>query len=119
MNNLNSVLLEGNLAKDPEIREVSGGKVVAGFCLALNRYFKSADGYKKEVVFIDIDAWGKLADVCQQRMTKGSGVRVIGRLKQDSWESSDGQKKSKIKVVADHLEVKPATRKQPLMEESA
>ncbi|MBN2651128.1 MAG: single-stranded DNA-binding protein [Spirochaetales bacterium] len=112
MNNLNSVLLEGNLVRDPDFKTLDSGTSLLVFSVALNRYYKGEDGYKKDVVFIDVDVWGKQASNCVDRLQKGSLVRVIGRLKQDIWENHEGKKVSKIKVVADHIEIKTLQSKQ-------
>lgn len=106
MNNLNSVLLEGNLVRDPDFKTLDSGTNLLTFSIALNRYYKADEGFKKEVVFIDVDVWGKQASSCVDRLEKGTLVRVIGRLKQDVWETADGRRASKIKVVSDHLEIK-------------
>ena len=77
--------------------------------MATNRYFKSGEEIQHEVSYFDVEAWGKLADSCHSLLVKGSGVRVVGRLKQDRWNSEDGKARSRVKIVAEHIEAKPVT----------
>lgn len=102
----NRVLLAGNLTRDPEVRVLSGDKSVASFGLAVNRKFKSNDGQlKEEVTFVDIEAWGRTAELVGQYLTKGRGCFVEGRLKLDSWDDKEsGQKRSKLKIVAESVQ---------------
>src|SRR3990172_8622558 len=95
----NKVILIGNLTKDPELRYNPNGTAVANFGIALNRRYKQGDEYREEVSYIDIVVFGKQAENCGQYLNKGSGVLVEGRLQQRRWES-EGQKKSKVEVVA-------------------
>ena len=104
MNNLNSVLIEGNLVKDPKSRTVEGGSKVCNFTIACNRYFKGKDGYEKFVDFIEIEAWNQVAETCIKQGYKGRGVRIVGRLKQDRWTGVNGTPYNKLKVVAEHVE---------------
>ena len=99
MNNLNSVLIEGNMVRDPLIRSTSKGTPVCNFSIASNRYFHQDSALEKEVGFFDIEAWGKLADACGNQGRKGRGVRVVGRLKQDRWTGNDGKNHSKVSIV--------------------
>ena len=107
MNNLNTVLIEGNLTKDPELSYTSEGTAVCRFTVANNRSYKKDDDWVKEVSFFDVSAWAKLAEVCGEFLKKGRGVRVVGRLKQERWETDGGEKRSKIVVYAEHVEFKP------------
>jgi single-strand DNA-binding protein len=104
MNNLNSVLVEGNLVRDPNYRETSKGTPLCTFSIASNRYFKQNDEMEKEVSFFDVETWAKLAESCEKLGHKGRGVRVVGRLKQDRWTDNDGKARSKISIVAEHVE---------------
>jgi len=81
MNNLNSILIEGNLVRDPLLRSTPKGTSVCTFSLASNRFYKQDTGFEKEVSFFDVDTWGKLAEACYSKGRKGRGVRVVGRLK--------------------------------------
>ncbi len=101
---INRVLLGGNLTRDPQVRFLANERAVANFGLAINRRFKGADGQmKEEVTFVDIEAWGRTAELVGQYLTKGRACFVEGYLKLDSWEK-DGQKHQKLKVVADNVQ---------------
>jgi single-strand DNA-binding protein len=104
---LNSVLLEGNLVRDPEVRDLEAGKTVCKLSVASNSYYKKDDETHQEVSYFDVDAWGTLAKNCAQYLEKGRGVRVIGRLKQDRWHDADGKGRSRVKIIAKHVEFKP------------
>ncbi len=96
----NQVTLMGNLTRDPELRTTPNGQSVCSFSLALNRSYKGADGEWKEATdFVDIVAWGPLGERVAQYLTKGRPALVSGRLQSSSWEK-DGQKRSKVEVVA-------------------
>ena len=107
MNNLNSVLLEGNLTRDPELRYTPTGTAVCNLAIACNRYYKQEEELQQEVSYFEITAWTRLAEVCGEYLKKGRGVRVVGRLKQDRWSDPEGQNRSKVFVVAEHVEFKP------------
>jgi single-strand DNA-binding protein len=111
MNNLNSILIEGNLVRDPLYRTTPKGTPLCTFTLASNRFFKQDSGLEKEVGFFDVESWAKLAENCNNLGRKGRGVRVVGRLKQERWNGSDGKAHSKIAIVAEHVEFKPEFRK--------
>ena len=112
MNNLNSILIEGNLVRDPLLRSTTKGTHVCTMSLASNRYFKQDTGFEKEVSFFDVETWAKLADACYAKGKKGRGVRVVGRLKQDRWNDLDGKQRSKITIVAEHIEFRPELKKE-------
>ena len=77
------------------------------FALASNRFFKQDDETQKEVSYFDVTTWSRLAEVCGEYLKKGRGVRVVGRLKQDRWTGPEGQARSKVMIVAEHVEFKP------------
>lgn len=107
---LNAVCIAGHLTRDPESR-AAGSTTVSAFGVALNRSFKKADGTKgEEVSFVDVEAWGKTGELVMQYLKRSSPVIVEGRLKQDSWEK-DGQKRSKLFVIADRVHFLPAAAK--------
>ncbi len=96
----NQVILMGNLTRDPELRQTPNGQNVCAFSLALNRSFKGGDGEWKEATdYVDIVAWGPLGERVAQYLSKGRPCLVNGRLQSSSWEK-DGQKRSKVEVVA-------------------
>jgi single-strand DNA-binding protein len=101
MASFNKVILAGNLTRDPELRYTPKGSAVAGFSLAVNRTWKTESGEsKEEVSFIEVEAWGRQAEVIAQYMRKGRPLLIEGRLKQDTWEDKNThQKQSKLKVV--------------------
>ncbi len=107
MNNLNSILVEGNLTRDPAFSESPKGKSVCSFTIATNRYYKQEEEYQSEVSYLDVETWAKLADVCRDHLAKGRGVRIVGRVKQDRWMDQEGKNRSRIKIVAEHVEFKP------------
>ena len=107
MNNLNSILIEGNLVKDPELSYTPKGTAVCKFTVACNRFFKQDQETQKEVSFFDVTTWTRLAEVCGEYLKKGRGVRVVGRLKQDRWTDPDGKTHSRVIVIAEHVEFKP------------
>ena len=111
MNNLNSILVEGNLVRDPELSYTTKGTAVCKFSVACNRFFKQEAEMQKEVSYFDISCWTRLAEVCGEYLKKGRGVRVVGRLKQDRWTDADGKSHSKIFIVAEHVEFKPQLKK--------
>lgn len=110
MNNLNSILLEGNLTRDPELSYTPKGTAVCKFSIAVNRSFKKDDGYEKEVSYFDVSTWTRLAEVCGEYLKKGRGVRVVGRLKQERWIGPDSKPQSRIEIVAEHVEFKPESK---------
>jgi len=100
MANLNKVMLMGNLTRDVELRYIPSGSAVANFTLAMNRVFKLQTGEKKEEVsFVKVIVWGRMAEICNEYLKKGSPAFVEGRLQSRSWEQ-DGQKRSALEVVA-------------------
>ncbi len=104
MNNLNSVILEGNLVKDPEGRLTPKGTPVCLFTLASNRSYKLDGVRQDEVSYIDIEVWGKIAESCEKHLRKGRGARIVGRLKQDRWTDSQGGQHYRVKIVGEHVD---------------
>lgn len=101
---LNNVTLAGNLTRDPEKRIVGNQQSVVNFGLAINRRYTSNTGERKEeVTFIDVEAWGKTAELVDQYLSKGRNVLIEGRLKLDQWEDQNGQKRSRVRVVANRI----------------
>jgi single-strand DNA-binding protein len=112
MNNLNSILIEGNMVRDPLLRSTPKGTSVCTFSLASNRFFKQDTGFEREVSFFEVETWAKLAEACNNLGKKGRGVRVVGRLKQDRWTGNDGKPHSKVAIVAEHVEFRPEFKKE-------
>jgi single-strand DNA-binding protein len=97
MSSYNKTIMLGNLARDPESRQVGGNKV-ARLVVAVNDQY-----LKDKVSYFDVEAWGKLGELCQKYLTKGRSVLVEGRMLQDIWEK-DGKKNSSVYVKADNVQ---------------
>ena len=102
MASYNKVILMGNLTRDPELKYLPSGTAVANFGLAMNEtYTDRQTGEKKEeVCFVDVEAWGRQAEIANEYLQKGSSVFVDGSLRFDSWEADDGTKRSRLRVRA-------------------
>jgi len=108
MNNLNSVLIEGNLVRDPDSKVFDEEKTLATMVIATNRYYTDKEGeYIQEVSYFTITAWGKLAQNCIEYLHKGRGIRVVGRLRQERWKESNNDMRERIGIVAEHIEFMP------------
>jgi len=105
MASFNKVILMGNLTRDPEIKQAPSGNSVADFRLAVSeRYRDKQTGETKEVTcYVDVAAWGRQAEVCQQYLAKGRSVLVEGRLQYDEWKTKEGENRSKLRVRADNI----------------
>jgi single-strand DNA-binding protein len=110
MNNLNSIIVEGNLTQDPELKFTPKGTAVGHMRLATNRYWKNEGVRQEEVSFFDIEVWGRLAATCGEYLEKGRGVRVVGRLKQNRWQDEFGNERSRVIIVGEHVEFKPQSK---------
>lgn len=100
----NKIILNGNLSKDIEIRYTQGGSAISNTAIATSRKFKSATGEKKEeTLFVDITFFGRISEIANQYLRKGSKVLVDGRLKLDQWTDKQGNKRSKHSVVVESL----------------
>ena len=107
MPNFNKVILMGNLTRDPELRQTPKGTSVCAFGMAVNRVFRTADGgeQQEETTFIDLEAWGRQAEIISKYVSKGNPLFVEGRLRLDSWESKTGEKRSKLKVIVENMQL--------------
>jgi len=104
MANLNKVMIIGNVGTDPEMRFTPNGNPVTTFRIATSRNFTTSEGEKKqETEWFTVVTWSKLAESCNQFLTKGRRAYVEGRLRTRSWEGQDGQKRSKVEIVADRV----------------
>jgi len=97
----NTVTIVGNLTRDPELRFTPSGAAVANFGVAWN--LKGRDGQEDKVSYFDVTCWRQLAENVSDSLTKGSRVVVHGRLDQRSWETQDGDRRSKVEVIADDV----------------
>lgn len=104
MASFNKTILVGNMTRDPELRHTPSGAAVTDVGLAVNDRVKRGDEWVDEVTFVEITCWGKTAETIGQYLHKGDPVLFEGRLKLDTWEK-DGQKHSKLKVVADRMQM--------------
>jgi single-strand DNA-binding protein len=106
MASFNRVILMGNLTRDPELRYTPSGMAVTDIGLAVNDRRKNATGeWVDEVTFVDVTLWGRTAEIASEYLSKGSPALFEGRLKLDSWEGNDGQKRTKLKVVGERMQL--------------
>ena len=107
MASYNRVILMGNLTRDPEMKYIPSGTAVTNFGLAISeRYTDRQTGEQKEnVCFVDVEAWGRQAEIVNEYLTKGSPVFIEGSLKFDSWETEDGSKRSRLSVRVFRLQL--------------
>jgi len=100
MASFNKVILLGNLTRDPELRVTPGGQSICKIGLATTRVFNDKEGnQREETTFVDVDSFGKQADVISQYFTKGKPILVEGRLRLDQWETNEGEKRNKLKIM--------------------
>lgn len=105
MASYNRVILMGNITRDIELKYIQSGTAVTELGLAVNDRRKTSSGeWVDETTFVDVTLWGRTAEVASEYLSKGSAVLVEGRLKLDQWET-DGQKRSKLRVVADKMQM--------------
>ena len=105
MSSFNKVILLGNLTRDPEMRVTVNGNSICKLGLAVSRTYNTRDGERREeTAFIDIDAFGKQAEVIAKYMRKGRPIMIEGRLKFDQWETNEGQKRSKLGVILENFQ---------------
>lgn len=111
MANANLVVIMGNLTRKPELRSTPGGRSVTTLGIAVNRVYRDKNtGDKVENTdFIDVSVWGRQAENCEKYLSKGSGVYVEGRLNLRRWESSNGDPRSKLEVVARNVQFLPSS----------
>jgi single-strand DNA-binding protein len=105
MSNGNSVTIVGNITRDPELRFTPSGQATATFGLAVNRRWQNrqTQEWEEATSFFDVVCWREMAENASESLARGSRVIVTGRLEQRSWETADGEKRSKIEVVADEI----------------
>jgi len=101
---LNKVMIIGHLGRDPEMRFTPSGRPVTTFSVAVSRSWNTADGERRsETEWFNIVAWGNLAEICKQYLHKGQQVYIEGRLQTRRWEDNDGQKRTRVEVVANEM----------------
>jgi single-strand DNA-binding protein len=103
----NTVTITGNATREPELRYTPSGQAVASFGVAVNRRWQNrqTQEWEEAVSFFDVTAWSQLAENIAESVAKGTRVTVTGRLDQRSWETPEGDKRSKIEIVADDIAV--------------
>ena len=101
----NTITVVGNCTRDPELRFTPSGQAVAAFGLAVNRRWQNrqTQEWEEKVSFFDVTCWAQMAENVAESVQKGTRVVVTGRLDQRSWETNDGEKRSKVEIVADEI----------------
>lgn len=107
MASLNKIMLIGNVTRDPELKYTPKGSAVADLGLAVNRTYTNQNNEKvEETTFVDVELWGRLAEIAGEYAKKGRSIFIEGRLRMDSWEDkTSGQKRSRLKVVGEGLQL--------------
>lgn len=120
MASLNKIFLIGNLTRNPDLRGTPGGASICELGLAVNRRYTSNGQEKEEVVFIDVNAWGKIAESCHRNLSKGSQIMVEGRLTMDQWQDrNSGETRRKIIVTAENIQFLPSSNRSQSAESSS
>ncbi len=108
MSNYNKVIQVGRMVADPEIRRIPSGTAVCEFSIAVTRSWKVDEEWKEHCSFFNCVAWGQKAEYMAEKFHKGDCVLVEGRLEQDRWETADGDKRSKVKIITEVVKfIKP------------
>ena len=121
---LNSVNIMGNLTRDPELKYTNSGKSVCNLSIANNRVYSKGSEKVTEVSYFDVEVWGAVAENCAKYLSKGSGIIVEGRLRQDRWER-DGKTQSRVRITANNIHFMPkrgdapARQQEPSYDDSA
>lgn len=116
MKDLNNVTLLGRLTKDAELRYTNGGTAIAAFSIAVNRTRKNGEQYEDEANFFDSILIGRLAEGVHPYLKKGQQVAVSGELHQNRWQTREGENRSRVEIVANHLQLvggRPGESRQP------
>ena len=104
MANGNTVTVVGNVTRDPELRFTSSGQALASFGLAVNRRWQNRNNeWEESTSFFDVTCWAQMAENVAESIPKGARVVVTGRLDQRSWETQEGDKRSKVEIIADEI----------------
>ena len=120
MNNLNTVLMEGTLTRDPQREDTTAEFSMCKLVMANNRYFYGKERkWVKDSSYFYVYVYGPVAEACLRYLKKGRGIRVVGRLKQHSWKGNDGYWRERIYLIAEHIEFQPEkkTDDQPEVEQ--
>lgn len=106
MASFNKVILVGNITRDVQVKYTTGGTAMAEIGLAVNRRWldKTSNQWKDETTFVDVQLWGRTAEIAGEYLRKGSSVLIEGRLQLDQWDDKEsGQKRSKLRVVGEQM----------------
>ncbi len=108
MNNINCLVVEGNITREPAFRTTPNGFPICKIPIAVNHYYKKAASgeYENEVSYFDVETFGKLAEICAKFSQKGRGLSVVGRLKQNRWTTPEGKNTSRVTIIAEKIEFK-------------
>lgn len=104
MADYNRVIVAGRLTRDPELRYIPSGTAVSELGVVVNDRVKKGNEYVDEPCWLECVAWGRTAELANEYLTKGSPLLIEGRLKTDSWEDKDGNKRSKTRITIDKLQ---------------
>jgi len=107
MSDLNEVVVSGRLTRDAELRYTPNGTAVTDIIVASNRIWSKDSEKQEEATFVDVTIWGKQAESLAKYMTKGRHVMLTGRLKLNKWETDEGEKRSKLTVTAEKVNLTP------------
>ena len=102
--NINSVVLVGNLTKDPELRHTPAGTAVTTLRIAVNDRVKRGEEWQDAAYYFDVTVWGRDAENCAQYLAKGRPVGVQGKLTWREWDAQDGTKRQAVEIVADNIQ---------------
>ena len=120
MNNINCLVVEGNITREPNFRTTPNGFPICKIPIAVNHYYKKAASgeYENEVSYFDVETFGKLAEICAKFSQKGRGLSVVGRLKQNRWKTPEGKNTSRVTIIAEKIEFKQRFSKSEDADES-
>ena len=107
MSDLNEVVISGRLTRDAELRQTPSGTAVTDIIVASNRIWSKDSDKQEEATFVDVTIWGRQAESLAQYLTKGRHVMLTGRLKLNKWETDEGDRRSKLTVVAEKVNLTP------------
>lgn len=105
MASFNRIILVGNVTRDVELRHLESGTAVTDLGMAINDRVKKNDEWVEETTFVDVTLWGRTAEVAGDYLKKGAPVLIEGRLKLDSWENGEGERRSKLKVIGEKMQM--------------
>ena len=107
MSDLNEVIVSGRLTRDSELRHTPNGTAVTDVIVASNRIWSKDSERQEETTFVDVTIWGRQAESLQEYLVKGRHIMVVGRLKLNKWETEEGDKRSKLTMVAEKINLTP------------